>query len=1005
MTALPARHALTEHLRHEERPSTPSAFVAWLAAYALETDPAAQAQARGALAAVAEVLGDAATSWLALDASGPPSDWRDEAAWLLDLETLALASEAARSLSETLRAAIVEHLGRLATAAMLVFEPHRLWLNPLVAAESRAGTLPAVFPWTAIRSGVACGLLRQTGPARPDVLEAWFDDRLHAEDATALQAWVASPGPWQSAYREMLSELAAEAGVPHVDPARSIAAAADLSELAWAERVQVLSMPHLGFGVTREGILAQDGTWWRLTGTNELAEQHLPAGAKRLVWPDPILGDLTTTLHPWPADPLVAAEDARMSVARLAGGLPHPRARTIALAVAQDLRAGSLFEGLQRAAQAFEAADLETALPERWAACALATQLALERLGHRLADPELDLALAEAEAALTPVASGLMLIDDAHYRDLVAEHDVDENAWWGLREKLDQLVPTAAVVVALEELRNAATPRSVVSLSAYRVATQRRTPASEPTPAYEGLRAVAAANEPGTVNLLVALEGRGHSGRVLRVSVQTGKDAPFAQNPWFAPVARDAIRSAYAAAGAACPEGVPPLALEDHSILVHHPLDVAVIDGASLGLAFALAFASRWLDRPITPGLAASGRLAFRSGRWSVAPVDHMRAKAAAFEAYPVQGRRLMVAPEHTAEIETFDLEAVPVETVDEALREAGLDLHASVLAGAWPDRRSRLSALKELLETIADQDIERFSAWGDPWRFIADRVALLLHALPDGDDDLVPQARAFGALAYVHAGDLDAAGALLAGLPDTAREPADDPATHVVSLIVALDRAIDGEAPEDASRLALALDRAVPGLAPRDHRLLAGQAWGTRGRALLHARDFQGARGWLEQAAQHHAVNLPHEHGRSLVYVAAALRNLGRLDEAHAQLVAAEEALRHHTRPFSLAYASQCGAYLRYERARLAIAQGDPQAALEDALQAYATVERQGFWPALGILRVLAWAHRLLDDPDDADRYVERMRELDVPSGHIALRDRLIEEAEGPPISGGEVY
>lgn len=1002
MTPLQERHALTELLRGDQRPSTPSAFVAWLAAYAVETDPAPRALARERLAATLAQLGDAATTWLAFAPLEAPADWRDEAAWLLDLETLALAAQAVSSEPELTGEAVVEHLCALATESMLLFPIRPLWLNPLVAAESRAGSLPGVFPWTVIRSGVASGLLRQDGPARPEVLQAWLDGRLHVEDATALQTWVSQPGSWSSAYREVVTEHAAEAGVPYVDPARSISAAADVSELAWAQRVHVLPMPHLGFGVAREGFLAEGGTWWRLVGSPDPAALRLPADAERLVWTDPVLGDLTTTLRPWPADPLVAAEDARASVARLADGLPHPRAHAIALAVTDDLRAGSLGAGLRSALQAFEDADLTAEMPERWAACALSTSLALERLSHRLADPALDLALVAAEAALAPYAAGLMLIDDAHYRDLVADHDIDPEAWWGLREKLDDLVPTAAIVAALDELRESAAPRPVVSLHAYRVANQRTTPASESRPAYAGLRAVAAANEPGTVNLLVALEGRGHPGRVLRVSIQTGNDAPFAENPWFAPVARDAIRSAYAAAGAACPEGVPPVPLEAHRVLVHDPAEVSVIDGASLGLAFTLAFASRWLDRPVASNLAASGCLAFRDGAWRVAPVDHILPKAAAFESHPSEGRpRLMAAPEHTAALAAFDLDLVPVDTVAQALQETGLDLHTSALVGAWPDRRRRLAALGELLESITHQDIERYAPWGDPWRFAADRVALLLDGLVDGDDDLVPRARALGALAYVHAGDLSAAGALLTGLT----QPSEDPATHVVGLIVALDRAIDKGDRDETERLALALDHALPQLTSREHRLLAGQAWGTRGRALLHARDFQAALIWLERAAQHHAIHLAREFGRSLVYVAAALRNLGRLDDANTHLVAAEDALRRHTRPFSLAYAAQCEAYLRYERARLAIAQGNPDLALEDALQAYTIVGHQGFWPALGILRVLAWAHRLLDDPGDADRYVERMRQLEVPPDHQALRNRLIEEAEEFPVTDREVY
>lgn len=63
------------------------------------------------------------------------------------------------------------------------------------------------------------------------------------------------------------------------------------------------------------------------------------------------------------------------------------------------------------------------------------------------------------------------------------------------------------------------------------------------------------------------------------------------------------------------------------------------------------------------------------------------------------------------------------------------------------------------------------------------------------------------------------------------------------------------------------------------------------------------------------------------------------------------------------------------------------------------------GFYPRLGILRALAWAHRLLGEDEEVDRYVAGIEAPKVPDAHAGLKQTILEEAQQPPFPGGEVY
>ena len=287
-------------------------------------------------------------------------------------------------------------------------------------------------------------------------VEAWLEGTLSTERAGRLRACVGEAGPWRDAYRRMLREWSTtEVLVPRLDVERTISVAASERELEHAELIELLPLPHLGPEAHREGRLTARGTLWRVVGADGAeavpSELDVSHGTGRLTWVDPVLGTLDTPLREVDPEPLRAAHDAFISVSRLADGLEHPRARAVALTVARDLACGSLRDGLATAFDAFVHAKLDNNDEQGWVVSALETQLALDRLAHRLCDRELDAQLLAADKALAPLGEALMLLGGRHYTELVNGHAVDESAWWGFRARLDARVPEAWLWLVLKE--------------------------------------------------------------------------------------------------------------------------------------------------------------------------------------------------------------------------------------------------------------------------------------------------------------------------------------------------------------------------------------------------------------------------------------------------------------------------------------------------------------------------------------------------------------------------
>lgn len=98
-----------------------------------------------------------------------------------------------------------------------------------------------------------------------------------------------------------------------------------------------------------------------------------------------------------------------------------------------------------------------------------------------------------------------------------------------------------------------------------------------------------------------------------------------------------------------------------------------VIDGASLGVAAAIALSSRWLGRAPDPTVAATARV---DARGRLGGVNHLFEKLAALQEAQPRVRRVIIAPDQ--DVPTCmppGVTLVRVETLTEALREVGLDL------------------------------------------------------------------------------------------------------------------------------------------------------------------------------------------------------------------------------------------------------------------------------------------------------------------------------------------
>lgn len=480
---------------------------------------------------------------------------------------------------------------------------------------------------------------------------------------------------------------------------------------------------------------------------------------------------------------------------------------------------------------------------------------------------------------------------------------------------------------------------------------------------------------------------------------------PFAAVPFLESDARSAVRDAFIAACACSPSGLPPAPFEAHRLeldLGEHPIDA--VDGRSLGLPVALAFLSAWAGTALPNDVVATG---YVSHDGKVHPVGELKAKALAVAAWQSNARFLFAG-----ELEPRDaLRLEEVKQLQGAASSVGIDTN-SLSDEVWlGDIAGRRLALDNLCTDVLTQNLSSFAASNRPWESLADRMRLLINSLESSADAetkrVLGKARSLAALAYLHVGaELSAIDELLGAEPEA-------PFARALRLIVQLSKRIDDLGQDEATDVSVRQDMRsleaklhaeLQALLPGDRELLEGQAFGTIGRSYLHRGDSVTALRWLEQARDSHAAQQRHELPRSRIYVAMALRRLGRPDEAATTLMAARAELSLLTKPYSAHLATTTGVFLEYELARSLLDQGRSADATTVCRHALEQARRaaMGTWPRQGLLRTLIWARK-----ERGQDVQELLSELEEVTGGFHVFRRILDEARGPklPPGEGEVY
>ncbi len=471
---------------------------------------------------------------------------------------------------------------------------------------------------------------------------------------------------------------------------------------------------------------------------------------------------------------------------------------------------------------------------------------------------------------------------------------------------------------------------------------------------------------PGEVTIALAVEDGAAVPAVLRV---TSAGAGDALGGSWAPVLRKAARTAFAACRALSKSG-PRFAFDQHRFVIEGDVNPARVIGADgLALPTALAMASLWLDRPVE--VAAAGSLFFGGGTWRVGGVADAEGTASALEGRTTIGGS----------------------TLPEALTKAGLQLDETNFEpteGGEAELRAGVTIVRAK-QSPPDR--------GDPWADAAERLAVLVER--DVSEEAANAGRVAAAVAFVRAGETNLASGMLRGLDDGASRP---PCIHLLGAVSELGRAVDQERFDGVDALQSKIEGHLDS-DDEDVQALRAQAKVAVGRAHLHQRNLEPAIAVLTEAVELSAKHLPHELGRARQYLAMAQRESGDAATALATLDQALIDLTERTRTRDLSAYESFKMYVDYERARALIALDRPAEAVRAAETAMAAAGHRGPWPAMAILRALAWAHRIGGDIEPADAVAALIADMKVFPGLDGLRDALAEEARGGPISGGQVH
>lgn len=383
------------------------------------------------------------------------------------------------------------------------------------------------------------------------------------------------------------------------------------------------------------------------------------------------------------------------------------------------------------------------------------------------------------------------------------------------------------------------------------------------------------------------------------------------------------------------------------------------VEGASLGLATAIALVSLGLDRPPRSDVAAS---AVVNVAGELKPVLHLDAKVKDLARRRPNVRIVLVAGAQDVPVDVpSSLQVRHCASLAEALDTAGLDVRQLP--------KAPLDDYLVRLETLLKREAQR-SHGPEEWLDLAQQAFECAHALLTEPSCIDSAARGFAcaALFAVHGGRDDLARTFHGRVEELGL--AVSPAIQAWLAIGNATRAIDGE-PEKAASLAEETLAAVRALPMQEQGALLGQALGTLGRAHLHAGRALDALPFLKQAVEHHKAHDPREVPRSMTYLATGLRHAGHVEEATRVI---EEALSRVRSAPRWAVSATTERYARLERGRCALERGDAKGSLPDF--EFVTEhggDTDGEHPRISAVRGLHAAYRRLGDAEQARRHLER--------------------------------
>lgn len=508
----------------------------------------------------------------------------------------------------------------------------------------------------------------------------------------------------------------------------------------------------------------------------------------------------------------------------------------------------------------------------------------------------------------------------------------------------------------------------------------------------EGVRELAAAAalrqprfyEPGTIQLLL-WDPHKRMGHTTELSIELDDTGQlWGRGEAWGPLAWNAIRSGYVAASRLLRSKVAPRPLQAHRIWIQGQVQV---DGDSLGLAVALAFYSAWTAQRLPVGCAATGAIDLDGRVGRVDAVDHkVEAWVRSFDGVD--------APVLVPDGPDAPARAMTVRSLQAATLACGLELHHAV---GGPDVRARVARLRRCVDAVEDQRLDEWSTIVDasPWARLGDEIHQLIGSVSGEERPGIDlrDARIRGALAWLHAGELDLALHAIDGLTE-ALPPALELLRAVAALSNLIDRDPSGGMAEN-ERIDALLAAGGDGVDEERYR-----AFGTQGRWLLHRHD-PACIPLLRDAV---LSAPPWERPRSRVYLAMALRRWAP-GEAWSELEIAEQELG-DTERRSLDYAASTRVFLRYEQARVLVATGRPDLAVDVARGAL-RLAPVGFWPRAGILRALAVAQRVSGRTSEAEQTVRELEAVTAtaPQAYDQMMGELLAEARGEEVTPPVVY